>query len=346
MIRNTSTETNTLGEIEHQTPQRVLSGVALHAAGTSLVPAPSAPPMRSGLVGGAANTAFIMVTFPFLVDWAFQEKWLITRRLVGRTTPLYALILMKNVILTSCLILAALAARGAETAPAAAAPAGAAASDLPEGFSGKVLETTNTAGYTYLLVDAGAKRKWVAAPAFAVKVNDAVTVASAMAMPNYHSKTLNRDFEVVYFASGVTVNGTESKTPTPPMPAMPKDHPPVGHASISRPGKVDVDLSGIAKADGGKTVAEIFAAKDKLAGQPTKVRGRVVKFNANIMGKNWLHIRDGSGSEGSNDLLVTTAAEAKVGDKVLVAGKIATEKDFGAGYKYSVMVEDAKVTVE
>jgi hypothetical protein len=64
------------------------------------------------------------------------------------------------------------------------------------------------------------------------------------------------------------------------------------------------------------------------------------------MGKNWLHIRDGTGSEGSNDLVVTTAAEVKVGDTVLVSGAVSLNKDFGAGYKYAVIIEDAKLAVE
>jgi hypothetical protein len=76
------------------------------------------------------------------------------------------------------------------------------------------------------------------------------------------------------------------------------------------------------------------------------VRGRVVKFNAMIMGKNWLHVRDGSGADGTNDLTVTTATKARVGDLVLVTGVLKTDRDFGGGYKYSLIVEDATVVVE
>jgi hypothetical protein len=112
----------------------------------------------------------------------------------------------------------------------------------------------------------------------------------------------------------------------------------------------DVDLSGIAKADGGKTIAEVFAEKDQLAGQTVVVRGKVVKANPNIMGKNWLHIRDGSGADGSNDLTVTTvttgAAAPNVGDTVVVSGPLLLNKDFGMGYQYDVLIEDATVTVE
>jgi hypothetical protein len=97
---------------------------------------------------------------------------------------------------------------------------------------------------------------------------------------------------------------------------------------------------------GGKTIADLYAASAQLGGKSVKVRGKVVKYNANILGKNWLHLQDGTGSAGSNDLLVTTSAEAKRGDTVLIEGQVALNKDFGAGYKYNLLVEDAKVTVE
>lgn len=123
-------------------------------------------------------------------------------------------------------------------------------------------------------------------------------------------------------------------------PQMPAEHPVAVPAA-------EVDLAGIAKADGGKTIAELFAEKDALAGQPVTVRGKVVKVNAGIMGKNWLHVRDGSGAEGTNDLTVTTAGELPaVGDTVVVTGPVTLNKDFGMGYAYDVIVEDAEVKVE
>ena len=121
---------------------------------------------------------------------------------------------------------------------------------------------------------------------------------------------------------------------------MPADHP------AAKPGE-EVDLSGIAKADGGKTVAEVFAEKDALAGKPVAVRGKVVKVNGGIMGKNWLHVRDGSGADGTNDLTVTTAAELPaLGATVVVIGPVTLNKDFGMGYAYDVIVEDAEIKVE
>ena len=109
----------------------------------------------------------------------------------------------------------------------------------------------------------------------------------------------------------------------------------------------EVDLSGIAKADGGKTIAEIYAGKDQLAGQPVSFRGRVVKTNANIMGKNWLHVQDGTGAAGTNDLTVTTLGELPgIGDTVLVTGLVEVNKDFGMGYQYDILIEDAEIVTE
>jgi hypothetical protein len=136
---------------------------------------------------------------------------------------------------------------------------------------------------------------------------------------------------------------TTAAAPAAPTAGMPAAEP---HPTPAAPAEA-VDVSGIAKADGGKTIAEVFAEKDQLAGQPVVFRGKVVKTNPNIMGKNWLHVRDGSGAEGTNDLTVTTAGTApNIGDTVVVKGTVVLNKDFGMGYQYDVIVEDAEVTVE
>ena len=124
---------------------------------------------------------------------------------------------------------------------------------------------------------------------------------------------------------------------TPAMPPHPTPEAPMA----------TVDLAGITRAAGGKTVAEVFAEKNSLAGKPIILRGKVVKTNANIMGKNWLHVRDGTGVEGSNDLTVTTTGTLpSVGDTVLLTGPVVLDKDFGMGYQYDVLIEDALVKVE
>ncbi|MBI4623573.1 MAG: DNA-binding protein [Verrucomicrobia bacterium] len=246
---------------------------------------------------------------------------------------------MKKSLLAGGLILALACMRGIAASPGGeSAPASPAKAD---GIAGKVVETMTAASYTYVLVDTGGKKVWAAAPQFAVKAGDAVAVAEVMPMTNYHSKTLNRTFEVVYFSGNVMVNGTRS-VPAGAAAELPKDHPTT--AGAARPAAPD--LSGIKRAANGQTVAEIHAGKAKFAGKPIAVRGRVVKYNAMILGKNWLHIRDGSGADGTNDLTVTTATNARLGDLVLVTGVLASDRDFGGGYKYTLIVEDATVVVE
>jgi hypothetical protein len=206
------------------------------------------------------------------------------------------------------------------------------------GRTGAVVETMDTGGYTYVNVDVGEGRIWVAAPQFEVKVGDKVTVPSGMPMPNYHSKTLNRTFDLVYFVTHVELADGKPK----PAPSMGMDH------SQGRDGgeTVDVDLSGIEKADGGTRISDLFASKASLGGKEVSVRGKVVKFTASIMGKNWLHVRDGTGGEGANDLTITTDASAEVGNTVLVRGTVSIDKDFGFGYRYDLIIENAQVTVE
>ena len=208
-------------------------------------------------------------------------------------------------------------------------------------FSGKVIETMNAGAYTYVRVDTGTNKIWTAATQSEVKVGDSVTIADAMAMPNYHSKTLNRDFDVVYFAANFMINGN-LPTASPRPAELPKNHPPLPGSSVP----TKLDFSGIKKAKGGKTIEEIFAGKAKLSGHQVTVRGKVVKYNAMIMGKNWVHLRDGTGVQGSNDLLVTTASSVKIGDTVVATGLVSLNKDFGSNYKYDVMIEDAKLVVE
>jgi hypothetical protein len=208
------------------------------------------------------------------------------------------------------------------------------------GKTGKVLETMDASGYTYIQVDTGSETFWAAAPQFAVKAGDDVVVPEGMPMENFPSKTLNRTFDMVYFVPSVLVGGGET------LPGvLPAEHPQI-NGSKTVVDAAGVDLSGITVAEGGQTVADIFAKKADLAGKTVKVRGKVVKFSSGIMGKNWIHLQDGTGAAGTNDLTVTTSVTAKMGDTVTASGLLVIDKDFGYGYAYDVIIEDAAVTVE
>jgi hypothetical protein len=216
-------------------------------------------------------------------------------------------------------------AASASTAMPAPPPTGGPAS-AAGAVSGTVAETMDAAQYLRITTPTG--DRWAAVPQTKVNVGQTVTIQNPMAMPNFKSPTLNRTFPEILFG---TLAGASAVTPVPtasgagaavPAGPVPKAPGPTGH-----------------------TVAEVFAGKATLADKPVAIRGRVTKFNAGILDRNWIHLSDGSGSKasGDDDLTVTTSDTAAVGDIILVRGVVHLAKDFGAGYSYPVIVEDAKI---
>jgi len=240
-------------------------------------------------------------------------------------------------------------------APQAAKPAApkAAAPSSPSEVTGTVVETMESGGYTYMKLKTSSGEVWAAVNKTAIKKGDTATLAEPMLMENFESKTLNRKFDRIYFGS-LAGKGSASAAGSA---AMPPGHPAVGgpasgniaaqHAAAAA-GPSDVGPIKVSKATGpdGRTVAEIYAQKATLKDKPVVLHGKVVKFLPQIMGKNWLHVRDGSGSadKKNDDMTVTTADTASVGDVVTVTGTVKIDKDFGAGYAYPVMIEDAKIS--
>lgn len=245
---------------------------------------------------------------------------------------------------------------------AAAAPAPAQAEPRPSAnlLAGKVVETFNGGGYTYVRVATPQGEQWAAIPEAQVKKGDTVSIAAQMTMEKFESKTLNRTFDTIVFGSMIDPNGAAA-APAAMQAQMPPGHPaPAGDkapgqfppqmvsalaATASQHMKApDADVQ-VEKPAGGKSVAEVWAARSALNGKEVIVRGKVVKFLGGIMGTNWMHVQDGTGSKekGDNDLTVTTNEKMKVGDVVTIKGTLAADKDFGAGYQYAVIVEKATV---
>ena len=217
----------------------------------------------------------------------------------------------------------------------AAAPSGQSATASSATQNGTVLETIGASSYTYLRVDANQGEVWLAAPAFSVAVGEQVVWEPGMPMSDWHSDTLDRTWDVVYLVSKIQV-----ATSGGAAPSMPAGHPPAAAATTG-----DID---IAKLDGGSTVEELYARAAELSGQQVAFTGKVVKANFGIMGSNWLHVQDGTGNPGNrtNDLTVTTQQKSAVGDVVIVKGALVTDKDFGAGYRYAVLIEDATLETQ
>lgn len=220
--------------------------------------------------------------------------------------------------------------------PAAAIPNEEPTSPTAVTLEGEVLERIDVEKYTYLrLGEPGAAGTWAAVPsAEGVRLGQRVSVRSAELMSNFASATLKRTFDAIYFGmldSGPIGPSAASNPHANPVAA-------VGAAGVNK----------VARAKGalGRTVAELFAQRKALEGKTARVRAVVVKNVGGVLERTFLHVQDGSGNAGDNDLTVTTSASPAVGSTVLLEGKVATDKDFGMGYRYPVLLEDARLVEE
>jgi hypothetical protein len=207
--------------------------------------------------------------------------------------------------------------------------------------TGTVLEATDAAEYTYLRLMTADGQVWAAVTQAAVEPGAEVTVAGGTWMEGFESKTLKRRFDRILFGALAGKGAAASRPGTGGVDAMVHG----AHAGVAS-APADAGPIAVEKAEGGHTIAELYAAKATLRDQEVVVRGKVVKFNAGIMGRNWIHLRDGSGSsdERNDDLTVTTNDTVSVGEVVVARGKLTLDQDFGAGYSYAVLVEGAKVS--
>ena len=213
------------------------------------------------------------------------------------------------------------------------------ADDAAPGLSGVVLEEIDVGRYSYLRLGDGDKPAfWAAVSKTSGQLGQRVTIESAELMTNFASPTLKRTFDAIYF-------GTLAQNGDAPAPAA--DHDPEKAGPHPGPGKGadGVPVGKLARARGplGQTVAEVNHAPPGLTGKKARVRGVVVKSTRGVMGRTFLHLRDGSGeaADGSNDLTVTTSAEPEIGTEVLLEGTLERDRDFGSGYRYGVLLADA-----
>ncbi len=200
--------------------------------------------------------------------------------------------------------------------------------ELPAGVHAvKVLDRIDASSYSYIEVSENGNSYWIAAPQIKASKGDELYYSQSMEMKNFHSKTLDRTFDKILFVQDI------SKSPSVSTATS-------SHSSVNNEPEESIKVK---PAKNGNTVAEIFSDKNNLSGKEVTVRGKVTKYNANIMGRNWIHIQDGTSSAGNYDLLITSNETAAVGETITATGKVATDKDFGAGYKYPVMIENAKI---
>lgn len=191
-------------------------------------------------------------------------------------------------------------------------------------------EVLHASRYTYLNVTEDGEKFWIAIPKKEVEIGSTYYYRGGLKKTNFNSVEHNRVFETVYLVSDVSKD--------PGMAGVPGGNP---HAGMN----VEIPAEGgkIEPPPGGITIAELFANKEKYSGQTVRVRGRCVKLNNMIMNRNWVHLQDGSMEDDNIDLTVTTTENVPLGAVVAFEGVITLNKDFGAGYKYEIIMENAQL---
>lgn len=250
---------------------------------------------------------------------------------------------MKNRLLFAIACAFALAAvQNAQAMPkttSAVEPTASAAADK-EPLAGKVLQTLANAGYTYIQIQKkGGDKTWVAVTETDVKIGSQIVFRGGMEMRDFKSKGLNRTFESIYFADGVaSVEAPKGGA------GSDKQKPQTTQGSKAAASAKDTQVA-VAKATGANayTVQELFANSAKLNKKKITVKGKVVKVSTGIMSRNWIHVQDGTGNQaaGTHNLVCTSTKSAEIGDIVTVTGTLIKDKDFGQGYSYKVLIEDA-----
>jgi hypothetical protein len=195
--------------------------------------------------------------------------------------------------------------------------------------TGTVAETLESGGYVYMKLEDG---QWIAANTFAVNKGDKVKYGGAMEMNDFHSKSLDRTFESILFVSeaGLVSDDSAAKTPA----KLPGNANKVAAVQAPAAGEIKPLAEG-------KTIADIFAESDQLKEQEVSLNAKVIKINRNIMGRNWITLQDGTGTEPKNKLVATSQEVVSPGDIMIVKGTVKTDVDLGRGYHYDVMLEEA-----
>jgi hypothetical protein len=196
-----------------------------------------------------------------------------------------------------------------------------------------VEEVLQAESYTYLSVTENGAAFWIAITKDEIANGESLYYIGGLEMRNFESKDLGKTFDIVYFIDSISKQPLASQD----MP-MQSPH---GKTTTGQ----DENIS-VTSAKNGITVADLFANKKDYAGKTVRIRGKVIKVNDGIMGRNWVHIQDGTKHEDNYDLTVTTDEKINVGDVVTFEGVIALDRDFTAGYFYDVIMEKAVSQVE
>jgi len=197
-----------------------------------------------------------------------------------------------------------------------------------------VKEVQQTTVYTYLFVEENGKEYWLAINKQEAKPGETYFFEASYEMNNFESKELKRTFESLLLVDNIRT--------TPETGAAMPPHG-MGMKSSGSVTPVDYEIEAIKHEPGELPIGDLYKDPSAFEGKKIKIRGKVVKYNGEIMDRNWIHIQDGTSSGGKFDLTITSLEQVNVGEIVAFEGVIAVNKDFGAGYRYDVIMEEGKI---
>ncbi|GAB4421098.1 MAG: hypothetical protein OHK0039_35480 [Bacteroidia bacterium] len=201
-------------------------------------------------------------------------------------------------------------------------------SGLPSGVHRVVVqEVLPTERYVYLLVDESGRNYWIATRKQAAAPGQVFYYRDGLRKTHFESKEYGRVFDEIYLVSQLVseAHGGGSAPVVPPLAATPVHTPEV-------PG-----TDGVPRL----RIAALVADPQRYADQVVEVHGECVKLNAGIMGRNWIHLQDGS--QDGYDLVITAATPVRVGTHATLRARVSLNRDFGAGYAYALILEDGVI---
>ena len=185
----------------------------------------------------------------------------------------------------------------------------------------EVLEVLPTEKYVYLRVNEGEDEYWIATGKQAAEVGLKYFFRDGLLKTNFESKEYNRVFDKVYLVSKL----------------VPENHSQVGKSSTEPANR-------IVKLEGSMSIKEVIEQASALEGKEVQLTGECTKLNANIMGRNWIHLKDGSKDD--YDFVVTSDQAIPEGHIVTIKGIVSLNRDFGSGYRYDLLIENASLVRE
>jgi hypothetical protein len=211
-----------------------------------------------------------------------------------------------------------------------------------------VKEVLQTNQFIYVRAIENQEEVWLALPGMNVIAGQTYYYRDGFRLTDFESKDLKRKFPVIYYIETLSTSPDLLSADTLTAGVQALSHHNANVDTAEAPAytakvsieKVDVELP--AELPGTK-IADLYADARKYEGKTVKVYGKITKYNPKILGNNWIHIQDGSEFNGKFDLTATTSAEFSVGTTVWLEGTISLNRDFGYGYKYDILLENARL---